>query len=1206
MARVSRRTRRELTVWFTLYLYSAELITACAPAPSRDEVHGEGVKDASFALEANFADNYRLSPPDTDAPFTAGGLRGRTPYTHEVTADGESKVTIPLVAPPGRNGVEPHLSFVYGDRANHGLLGRRWDLAGLSRIDACSKSRAFDGQWSENANDELCLDGQRLLPTGTALPTYAKVLQTLDGNTRVLIPGSTGGALRAQDRDGTIREYGTIPGNIMPTTHLQTVATDVWGNRMTISYNDDGSPQLVSYTSNGTSLGATRFVRFAYEPKVVATSRAEGGRLLVMRNRLKAVTMIAPANLNGPPVFVRRYKLAYVSSSDVLASVTECVPKTHNPASGAEADEVCLEPIVLTYRGVGSYAVARQPIPGDTFPELLIQQAGGSFQDIENVANAQVRSVSVLDVDGDGINDIVYMKPGPAPYKPEGGCFGSGVMHEVTHGRWYWRRGSLVFNAIPSFAAEADLGLGDLSLDNASFPPRALDFDGDGEPELIAGITPRCFHSDWPTDWFTGDYRRSDLRTLSLQLGVFRRQSDGTLSPPMAIFDSKALLADFDGDQRVDRLEIQPDLWQWHQLLQSDFTSGSEWFIKTGGLGLLLNNSVPPAVGFQDPLSLLTSNPCHGPDSWPGVVRCGTNCGYNCPPCNHCASDNVPHDARYGANACISAAACPVKAVTFDSAYAPETVPTRVSSFADMLVADLDGNGVNEFVFREAVPHYLIDSDTPVGGELPRGTAWNQADADAPSELPGAQYYAGRMGAGGTSVRTKLGFVSPNGPWYEGVRFVDLNSDGLPDATYDHKGVLTAHLNLGARAFGPPIELNLAAKYPGETFGIPIPGTFTDHGMVNVVVGNHILEMRGDQWADVDWFQAPTGSTRFKAAEGAIMSVGGIFGLIPVDLNNDGMTDIVRFDGSPGAQPTMYYSIFGPSQELLWSVGQPGIRSNRIEHVRHAGAGLSCALPQNCRVPEGLYVVSRVWSSNEHEQEAQYDYAYGDSRTDVNGGGWLGFTSRTVTVAARGYKRVETYPIGLSDRVFGAGACAGCYFYPGARRPSIVVTTRDARLEGQTTAGQVVTRTERFGYVDQRGDGTADTFLSYLGMSWMTETATDANGLVVPIRSARVTTVRTHGTVTSQQTELWEGGAAAGGSPPDPTNVKLVAMTSTLLPDDPVNWLMGLPARTTVSSKWPGSALVERKVAYEYEAGRPVLKSVTVEPDSTELPFRQT
>jgi RHS repeat-associated protein len=1223
MSRVAKQTRREIATWLTLYIYCAQPLTACAPT-SRGQEQAPGLEHATYALDPNFLTNYTLSAPDQDSYAVDGGIRARTPFTHSVSADGESQVTIPLAAPPGRNGIEPHLSFVYRHRANQGLLGRRWDLSGLSRIERCSKTRSFDGKWSDTALDELCLDGQRLVPiSGVTLPpTSARALQTLDGNTRVLAPLAPSTKYVAQDRDGALREYDFSPGaSTTPAIFQQTAAGDSWGNRMTIAYNADGSPDAINYTSNGSTLAPTRSVQFSYEPRVVATSRAAQGALLVMSNRLKAVTMKAPANLNGPSVFVRRYKLAYSSYDDVLASVTECFPRTHSPATGAEADEVCLDPVVFTYSSTTPVpstipSFAKTTLVGGTFPKPLAVDAWpaepvdpDNRTDVLNVAIAQARSMSVVDVDGDGINDIVYMLPADAPYTPEGGCFGTTAAYVITHGRWYWRRGSIV-NGAPTFAPEADLGLGDLSLDNAEYPPRALDVDGDGVPELIAGVTSRC----WPAAWGRSP-SYSQLSTVSLQLGI-RHRNAGGWQPASTIFDARAILADFDGDGLVDRLEILPDRWQVFMRDPLDFVF-NDWHLgKSGGLGLFLNRSTPPTESFLPAQKILASNPCHEPGSWTGTTRCGSEnqCGEGCPLCNHCATDNVPHDF-YGklpsGLGCDLPDQCPVTQVSFDSEFSPATQSSRVSSMSEMLLADLDGSGIVDLVYREAVPAYRLSSQAPANGHYFRVDpnnfgAWDQASANQPPEVPGQQYYSARLVGGTASVRTKLNlltysfYTSP-----EFFRFADLNGDGLQDVVYGRaKGeILTARMNLGAGVFGPPIDFNLAAKYPGELVSVPRFAVFTPSGRVNVVVGTHVFEMRGDQWAELLGYglTEPTAYTAVystsKKWEGGGPPLGDIF----VDLNNDGLTDIVGFDGTAGFQPTMHYWLNVTDQGFLTGVSQD-VNGSRVEYVRYAGAGSVCALPQNCRTPDGLYVVSRVFGYSEHEQAAEYDYAYGDSKTDVNGGGWLGFTSRTITAPARGSRREETYAIALTDRVFGTGACANCYFYPGARRPSKIVTVRDARLEGQSTPGQLVTRTERFGYLDQRGDGTASTYISYLSSYLMTETATDATGTAVAVRSKRVTTVRTRGTVTSQRDETWEGDAAPDGSPPYPSKVKWVASSITaLLADDPTNWLMGLPSRMIVSSGWPGSTQVDRTVAYDYEPGRPVLKSATVEPDSTEV-----
>ena len=82
---------------------------------------------------------------------------------------GAATYNIPLVIPPGRNGMAPELSVNYSSRGGNGVMGVGWSLSAGSNIYRCAKTLAQDGGIEDSyavtldASDRLCLDGQRLM-----------------------------------------------------------------------------------------------------------------------------------------------------------------------------------------------------------------------------------------------------------------------------------------------------------------------------------------------------------------------------------------------------------------------------------------------------------------------------------------------------------------------------------------------------------------------------------------------------------------------------------------------------------------------------------------------------------------------------------------------------------------------------------------------------------------------------------------------------------------------------------------------------------------------------------------------------------------------------------------------------------------------------------------------------------------------------------
>src|SRR6266540_1841111 len=87
-----------------------------------------------------------------------------------VSPSGAAIYTVPIALPPGIAGMVPNLSLVYNSQGGDGIAGQGWDLAGLSFIHRCPKTRVQDGAarpvrtnpMTDSEKDGICLDGKRL------------------------------------------------------------------------------------------------------------------------------------------------------------------------------------------------------------------------------------------------------------------------------------------------------------------------------------------------------------------------------------------------------------------------------------------------------------------------------------------------------------------------------------------------------------------------------------------------------------------------------------------------------------------------------------------------------------------------------------------------------------------------------------------------------------------------------------------------------------------------------------------------------------------------------------------------------------------------------------------------------------------------------------------------------------------------------------
>jgi hypothetical protein len=89
----------------------------------------------------------------------------------------------PIVVPPGRLGLEPHLTVAYDSSEGDGPLGMGFSLQGLSAITRCPANMAQDGYIAPvryDGTDHFCLSGMRLVPVPSL---HKKVLQTVEYRT---------------------------------------------------------------------------------------------------------------------------------------------------------------------------------------------------------------------------------------------------------------------------------------------------------------------------------------------------------------------------------------------------------------------------------------------------------------------------------------------------------------------------------------------------------------------------------------------------------------------------------------------------------------------------------------------------------------------------------------------------------------------------------------------------------------------------------------------------------------------------------------------------------------------------------------------------------------------------------------------------------------------------------------------------------------
>ncbi|MCL2291300.1 MAG: FG-GAP-like repeat-containing protein [Bacteroidetes bacterium] len=259
---------------------------------------------------------------------------GAIPGVIDVSPMGAATYTIPIEVVPGTMGMQPNLSIVYNSFGGMGLLGMKWNLAGLSAITRCGQVPYYDNDITAinfGTDGRFTLDGERLINLSGAYGLPATEFATeMENFTRVFSYGRTPGHFEAYTDDGSVVEYGItndskhILENVTLSWYVNKI-TDANGNYMTFEYIKYGSEILIDkihYTGNGFQPYAK--VEFTYTDNTLNPNtyfvgdlgRPLGGFNIPQTKLLKAITV----SYGSTPV--RKYQFNYVHEENTSGEHT--------------------------------------------------------------------------------------------------------------------------------------------------------------------------------------------------------------------------------------------------------------------------------------------------------------------------------------------------------------------------------------------------------------------------------------------------------------------------------------------------------------------------------------------------------------------------------------------------------------------------------------------------------------------------------------------------------------------------------------------------------------------------------------------------------------------------------------------------------------------------------------------------------------------
>lgn len=290
-----------------------------------------------ISLSLTISGQNGLTGTSTEVGVTNGAL--------SVSLNGNATYSIPILVPPGINGVEPQISINYNSqRGLSGTAGKGWDIGGISSITRIPSTKFHDGKIDPvdfNSYDRFALDGQRLIvkdgtstygANGTVYETeyFSNIKVTSYG---VHPSGAAYGPAYfiVEYPNGSKAYYGNSTDSRSLKEWSVTNIDNAQGLRIGYTYTSSGNTLYIDSIKYGglTSAAPINEVKFVYGPRTVIEDSYIGG---VNFKRDKNLTNI---NVTTSSTGYRNYVF---DNTTQLKSVTEKNgdnSKSYNPTNFA-------------------------------------------------------------------------------------------------------------------------------------------------------------------------------------------------------------------------------------------------------------------------------------------------------------------------------------------------------------------------------------------------------------------------------------------------------------------------------------------------------------------------------------------------------------------------------------------------------------------------------------------------------------------------------------------------------------------------------------------------------------------------------------------------------------------------------------------------------------------------------------------------------
>jgi RHS repeat-associated protein len=426
--------------------YQCRVISDCST------IYSDKVKIVLQYSNINYLTGNDIPNPETRALNTSY-LVGATSGSFNVNPMGGASYSLPIVVPPGVNGLGPELSISYSSSGGSGIAGFGWHFGGISSISRGPQTIYNDGEVSGvnlDINDRFYLDGQRLVNTSSTYGASDAQYQTEnDIFTRITPEGTDSngpGWFKAETKSGLTYEYGNITASKQVISgHSQVLnwfvskISDLFGNHIDFSYIQDHHsvyPSVITYGPNT--------ITFAYKQRSDKMFSFLKGGKIEQWLLLDKIIIKYNSNIVKTYEFKQSYQGSDYNSYSILNEIIEYGIGTSRLNSTAISYQMPedlsfeLNPWNTTHRyitsksylysgdfngdGKADFLCVPDTINHATWTGLRIffGDGNGNFQDSASITSNisihynRIKDLKVLDLNGDGIDDILYEYTSPS------------------------------------------------------------------------------------------------------------------------------------------------------------------------------------------------------------------------------------------------------------------------------------------------------------------------------------------------------------------------------------------------------------------------------------------------------------------------------------------------------------------------------------------------------------------------------------------------------------------------------------------------------------------------------------------------------------------------------------------------------------------------------------------------------------------------